>query len=320
MKKPILVTLGISAVSLSLAALTGSHYFYNLAVSRGKKEFLSQSEDLVWNTQTIPTPTIDPIQWLKQMPTRSVNLSSQDHLQLNALYLPASTYTTKTVILAHGYSSKGVEMASHAKFFHETLGYNILLPDARGHGDSDGHYSGFGWHDRLDYLQWIDYLIAQNGEKEQIVLLGVSMGGATVMMVSGEKLPSQVKAIIEDCGYSSVDAQLSYQLKRMYKLPSFPLLQATSAMTKLKAGYDFYEASALNQVKKATVPMFFIHGDADTFVPTDMVYALYDQCASKKKDLWIVEGAGHAMAYSTAKDLYIQKINDFLTPLMVDEL
>lgn len=317
MKRKLFLTLGISALSASILTITGGSYFYKLAVSRGEKEFLSQSDDLVWNTEESDSkPKVDPKQWLIDEKPEKITLMSDDQLQLSAHYLPAQTNSGKTVILAHGYTSKGLDMATHAKFFYESLGYNILLPDARGHGESEGDYLGFGWHDRLDYLQWINYIIQRNGENEQIVLLGISMGGATVMMVSGEDLPNQVKAIIEDCGYSSVDAQLAYQLKRMYKLPSFPLLQATSTITKLKAGYDFYEASALKQVKKATIPMFFIHGDEDTFVPTDMVYELYENCSSEVKDLWIVEGAGHGMAYHVAKEDYERKVSEFLEPLI----
>lgn len=107
-----------------------------------------------------------------------------------------------------------------------------------------------------------------------------------------EDLPPQVKAIIEDCGYTSVDAQLSYQLSRMYHLPSFPLLNTTSLVTKLKAGYSFSEASALEQIKKNKLPILFIHGAEDWFVPVSMVYELYEACPSEK-ELYIVEGAGH---------------------------
>lgn len=185
------------------------------------------------------------------------------------------------------------------------------MPDDRGHGGSEGDYIGFGWPDRKDYLLWIRKIIEAVGESAQIVLHGISMGGATVMMISGEKLPEQVKVIVEDCGYTSVYDQLLYQLKRIYKLPAFPILPATSLLTRMKAGYHFNEASALKQLDKNKLPTLFIHGSEDTFVPTEMVWRLYEACKTEK-EIYIAEGAGHGMAYSTDKAAYEQKVSDFV--------
>src|SRR5699024_6839140 len=110
-------------------------------------------------------------------------------------------------IIAHGYMGDAESMYQFADMYHR-LGYNVLVPDARGHGKSQGDYIGFGWPERKDYVKWIHEVLSQNGSKENIILHGVSMGAATVMMTSGEKLPTNVKAIIEDCGYSSIQAEL----------------------------------------------------------------------------------------------------------------
>lgn len=143
-------------------------------------------------------------------------------------------------------------------------------------------------------------MIKKTGPSAQIVLHGVSMGGATVLMTSGEDLPPQVKAIVADCAYTSVKAQLSYQLRRMYRLPSFPFVQSASLITRLKAGYGFGEASALKQVRKAKAPILFIHGDADNFVPFAMMNELYEACQSPKR--LIVPQAGHGLSYDTDKE------------------
>ncbi|WP_312880252.1 alpha/beta hydrolase [Paenibacillus phytorum] len=192
-------------------------------------------------------------------------------------HLAADRSTDRTVILAHGYAGQAMQMGKLAQMYKDTLGFNVLIPDARGHGRSEGHYIGFGWPERKDYVQWIDKVIEHMGEQSKIVLHGVSMGGATVMMTSGEALPPNVKAIVEDCGYTTAKDQLAYQLKRMYRLPIFPLLHLTSLLTKLRAGYFFGEASALDQLQKSKTPMLFIHGDADLFVPTDSDQVRYDR-------------------------------------------
>lgn len=124
-----------------------------------------------------------------------------------------------------------------------------------------------GWDKRFDILNLIESIVTQNSDAE-IVLFGVSMGAATVMNVSGEILPSNVKAIIEDCGYTSVWNQFSYQLKELFSLSAFPMMHGASLITKLRAGYWLSQASPIEQVKKSVTPMLFIHGDQDDFVPT----------------------------------------------------
>jgi uncharacterized protein len=313
MKKWIIRGAFLSGAIFTVALFGASQYFYNLSVARTKKDFLQNNEDLkVLENQEESEMKFDPYQWLESNELEKINLVADDGLTLIAHYLKAPVTTNKMVILAHGYSSKGKDMADYAHFFNVELGFNVLMPDARGHGESEGDYIGFGWHERLDYLKWIDYLIERQGSLAEIVLFGVSMGGATVMMTSGEALPEQVKAMIEDCGYTSVKEQLGYQLDRMYRLPEFPLLYTTSMLTKIRVGYDFEEASALEQVKKAKIPMLFIHGDQDTFVPTEMVYRLYEACGSEQKDLYIVEGAGHGLAMTEAGSDYRSKITSFI--------
>lgn len=214
--------------------IVGSFYFYTLAIKRSVKDFLSNNEDLQparGNPPSNPESTPEEMtgrEWLETQNLETWQIASQDGLRLVGYYLPAQTDTTKTVILAHGYTSQGKDMASFARFYHDKLGYNVLMPDARGHGQSEGNYIGFGWPDRKDYLIWIAKCIERVGEEAQIALHGISMGAATVMMVSGEDLPEQVKAIVEDCGYTSVYDQLAYQLKRMYKLPPVPIVSIGS--------------------------------------------------------------------------------------------
>ncbi len=302
----------VLALILLIAA---SFYFYDVAINRDKKDLLDYSEELKQNfsesAEDSGNQGLLGAEWVDSKSHETWRLISEDGLKLLAYFLPAEAVTNRIVILAHGYSSQGKDMGTLAKFYHEVLGYHVLMPDARGHGASEGNYIGFGWPDRKDYLLWINQVIKAVGQDAEIILHGVSMGGATVMMVSGEKLPEQVKAIIEDCGYTSVYDELSYLLKQIYHLPSFPILPATSLLTTLKVGYNFYEASAIEQVKKNKLPILFIHGGNDTFVPTEMVDRLYDACKAPKQ-LMIVEGAGHGMSYRKDRVNYEAKVIEFI--------
>lgn len=302
MTKKSKILIGILILIVIILGAAGN-YFYNYAVVPAKKDFLNNSDKK-------SAQLIQAEKWFQAKENRTTWQShSADGLKLSAIYLPAATKSDKTAIVAHGYMGNAEDMAQYAQLFHQ-LGYNVLVPDARGHGKSQGDYIGFGWDERKDYLGWIRKIL-QKSPHEQIVLDGVSMGAATVMMTSGEKLPSNVKAIIEDCGYSSVNAELTYQLKQMFNLPAFPLIPVTSLVTKLRAGYFFGDADTIKQLHKNKTPMLFIHGDKDDFVPYRMLNKVY-QATDVPKEKLVVKGAKHAEALAKAPEQYQKTVAAFL--------
>lgn len=212
------------------------------------------------------------------------------------------------VIVVHGYTSNAEEMTLYVRTFLER-GYNVLAPDNRGHGESGGHYIGMGWHDRLDVQTWITHILKRAPEAD-IILFGVSMGAATVMMAAGTQLPSNVKAVIEDCGYTSAYEEFRYQLGRFH-LPPFPLIAFTSLFCRLFAGYWIGDASAVRQVSKTQLPVLFIHGAEDAFVPACMMHTLYHATSSRKACM-LVPGAAHTLSVKYAGQMYWEKIWMFL--------
>lgn len=217
-------------------------------------------------------------------------------------------------IVFHGYYGNSSQMAGYGKMFYE-LGMNVLIPDALAHGESDGKYIGMGWLERSDVLNWIGSIVDADPEA-QIMLFGVSMGGATVMMAAGEALPANVKCIVEDCGYSSVMDEFSVQIGQTFGLPKFPLLYSADLICRIRAGYGFAEASAVEQLKKAEVPMLFIHGEEDTFVPYEMLDVVYEACASPVKEKLTVPGAAHGLAVATDPATYWTTIEAFVGRFM----
>ncbi|MGL5329631.1 MAG: alpha/beta hydrolase, partial [Peptostreptococcaceae bacterium] len=213
------------------------------------------------------------------------------------------------VISVHGYTSEAINLSTYAKHFYD-MGYNVLLPNLRAHGESEGNYIGMGWDDRLDVIDWINYILA-NDKDANIILHGVSMGAATVSMVSGEDLPSNVKAIIADCGYTSVWNQFAYQLEDLFGLGEFPIMHVSSLVGQIKAGYSIKEASAIDQVKKSKTPILYIHGDKDDFVPYFMMEELYN-ATSSEKEMLTIEDAAHAKASAVNPTLYWTTIYDFI--------
>ena len=242
-----------------------------------------------------------------------LSLTAEDGTALSGYFLPAKEPSRRLAVLVHGRNSHAGRMKRYAEIYLED-NFHVFLADNRGHGKSGGDYIGMGWLERKDSLEWLDALIPRleaGGEECEIVLHGLSLGGATVLMMSGEEaLPSQVRCIVADCGFTSAAEEFRHQLTERLHLPAFPMVEIGSLESKLFAGYSFFEANALEQVKKSRVPLFLIHGSADTFVPPSMAHALYD-AAGGEKELWIVEGAGHVKAYSTAPEEYISRVRGF---------
>ena len=306
-KKKIILTISILllVVILGVGGLVGN-YFYNLALNP------FTSKDMIFGDDDDDTSleVEADVNWLiKDSNYIDTYITSSDNLKLHAYEVKNENKTDKWGIVVHGYTSEGKLLSSKAKHLYN-MGYNVLVPDLRSHGTSEGNYIGMGWHDRLDIIDWINYIVKNNPNSE-IALHGTSMGSATVLMVSGEKLPSNVKAIVADCGYTSVYDEFSYQLKQLFNLPAFPIMNFSDVVTHIRAGYCLNDASAINQVKKSTTPILYIHGDKDDFVPYYMMDELYNATNSEKEKLTI-EGGEHANSDLVNPKLYWSTVNSFL--------
>lgn len=251
-------------------------------------------------------------EWLMQRNREHVTIQARDGLTLHGDYFPADTPTDKLLIGFHGYTSCALsDCASIASFFLKQ-GYDCLLVDHRAHGNSEGKYIGFGVLDRYDCLSWVEYVNQRFACKKQIILYGVSMGGATVLMAMGlPTFPDTVKAVIADCAFTSPYDVFSHILKRDYKLPAFPVMNINNTLCRKKAGYGFQDCSTLTAVKKAKCPVLFIHGKEDNFVPTWMSEANYQACTAPKS-LLLVEHAGHGASYYENSSLYEKTVTDFI--------
>lgn len=316
-KKILLSIIGIViALTIGVLAFIGN-YFFNYALVRTEglgtaadaDPKAPQSEELEIERINKEKSKEDVDKWLEVVKSEETTIESEDGLKLwGRVYLQDET-TDKWVIIAHGYNSNSENIQPIAlNFFNE--GYNVLTPDLRAHGKSEGKYIGMGWLDRKDMVKWIN-LIVERDANSQIVLYGESMGGATVMMTAGEELPSNVKAIVEDCGYTSVYEMFTAELNNRFGLPPFPIMDAARVVTEIRAKYDIKGASALEQVKKSKTPMLFTHGSNDTYVPTEMVYRLYD-AATVEKDILVIDGAAHGAAPDVDPETYYNKVFGFL--------
>lgn len=212
-------------------------------------------------------------------------------------------------ILFHGYRGNSERDLSAGVERCFALGRNALIVDHRASGESEGKTITFGIFERRDCLSWVDFAIRRFGKDVKIILTGISMGAATVMMAVGEELPDNVVCVLADCGYSS-PKEIIKKVMGDLKLPAWLFYPFVKLGAKLFGGFDLEETSAIESVKRAKVPVIFIHGEADGFVPCDMSRSLYEACLSPKKILTVPE-AGHGIAYLKDGESYLKALRDF---------
>ncbi len=246
--------------------------------------------------------------WLKNIDYEERYISARNGTILHGI--AAKNSGSRWAVIMHGYDSEGKNMADCAEQFY-ARGFNVLLPDQRGYGLSEGRKTSMGEKEQYDLIEWIKRVIHDENASE-VVLYGVSMGAATVMLTAGHKLPEQVIAVIEDCGYTSVYDEFKYNLKRMFHLPAFPILNIVDLLCRFRDGWSLKTgASCISAVKKSALPILFIHGSADEFVPFYMQDELYNAAACKKEKL-VIYGAVHAQSAEIDPQLYWSTVFDFI--------
>ena len=307
----ILTALAVLVILLGTSLIGASWYLLDYALKPGDR---GRQTEVAWRQMDSIYPGLK--QWHDSLQTLGLShdtlIRAADGATLHARYIRNGRPTRHTAVLVHGYTDCWVRMMHLGRMYHRDLGANLLLPDLRNAGETDGDHFQMGWKDRHDVKQWITLVPELFGDSATVVVHGVSMGGATTMMLSGDAdVPTCVKAYVDDCGYTSVDDQFTKELLEQYNLPRFPLIPAASLLCQLRYGWNFTEASALEQVKKCPLPMLFIHGSADRYVPTWMVYPLYEAHPGVKS-LWVAPDAVHARSYTAHPEAYTQRVRHFL--------
>lgn len=328
-----LLVAGLVLVVLLLALAGASFYMLSYSLSPEPQRATENERMLHEAEQTYPeiVPWIDSLKQAKALRDTFVVMPTGE--RHHAFFVYSHRPTTRTAVLVHGYHDCAMRMIQLGYVYHHLLGYNILLPDLHAHGQSEGDAVQMGWKDRLDVLHWTaiaDSLFRAYNQRRalsdsaasvkgatqsesgftRMVVHGVSMGAATTMALSGETTPSYIRGFVEDCGYTSVWDEFTYELKEQFGLPAFPLMWSTSMLCDLRYGWSFGEASPLRQVAKCRKPMLFIHGTADHYVPTRMVYPLYEAKQGAKM-LYLAPGSQHAVSYRDHPKEYVTHVRAF---------
>ena len=247
--------------------------------------------------------------WLLDHEAKDVWTKSEDGLKLHGLWVEAED-AVGTAVLVHGYhSTKLVDFGGSMAYFHRQ-GLNLLLVDQRSHGESEGRYVTFGVKESRDMLCWLHYL-EQELWKGPVILSGLSMGASTVMFMADEDLPTNVKGLLVDCGFTSPADILGKVFRDVTHLPPVPWIWAAELFARSLAGFSLWEKSSIKSLSKNRLPILMAHGKADDFVPCAMTEVAYEACGGDKM-IHLVEGAGHGLSFLVDKKGYASAVRSTL--------
>ena len=247
--------------------------------------------------------------WFSTHEVEDIYVQSRDGLQLYARWIPAKN-PRGTILLAHGYQSTPYIDFSLVLDVYHNLGMNMLIPDQRCHGKSEGKYITFGVKEWRDMTCWVDYHNKHLGNWP-VILSGLSMGASTVMYMADEALPANVRGMIADCGFTSPYDIIGKVFQAVTHLPAWPFLWATDLCARIFAGFSLKEKDTRKTLQSGKYPIILAHGLSDDFVPCEMSREAYDACTSPK-ELLLVEGAGHGYSFLNDRERYTQTVTAFL--------
>ena len=251
------------------------------------------------------------LSWMAErnnMAYTDMSVTSFDNLTLKGKYYELKK-GAPIELMFHGYKGSAERDLCGGIKRAFSLNRNVLIVDQRAHGRSGGNVITFGLYEARDCLAWVEYIIKHFGKDTKIILCGISMGAATVTMAAGLKLPKNVIGILADCGYTSAKEIICDIINKLHLPPKilYPFVRLGAIIF---GNFDPNKANATRALEKCEVPIIFIHGDADNFVPCYMSEKNFEAVHSKKKIL-IVKGAGHGAAFLKNQDTYINFLKDF---------
>ena len=249
------------------------------------------------------------IRKLADTPCQFVHTRSFDGLRLSGRYYEGRE-DMPLCICFHGYRGSALRDFSACGLFLMREGYNVLLIDERAHWRSQGHTISFGINERFDVMSWLKFAERRFGADKPVNLFGISMGGGTVLMASGQELPESVKCIVADCPFNSPKDIIKHVCRKVKLNPelSWPLVWAAAHVY---GHFDINATTAAEEVKKTTVPILIIHGEGDDFVPMSMSEEVYDANPEMITRYTIPE-AGHGLSYYYDTERYEKLVLDFL--------
>jgi len=243
---------------------------------------------------------------------QEIYIDSQYGYKIHGFFF-SNNNSKNIIILCHGINWSLYGSAKYMDMFLKR-GFAVFIYDHRNHGLSGGRDTSFGYYEKFDLKKCTDYLFNKFGEDIIVGLHGESMGAGIVLQ--NIAIDQRIKFCIEDCGYSDAEDLFKHRLEKDYNIKRFPLIKLSSKITKMRVGWEFKDVSPITTLPMVKIPILFIHGDEDDYVPTFMCKQMY-KIKKGYKDIYIASNTGHAEAYWKNKDEYENKVDIFLKAINI---
>jgi fermentation-respiration switch protein FrsA (DUF1100 family) len=305
-----LAAVGFGVAGAVHAATT--RYLVNVALNREAPKYTAKAGQRLSGTEQDAGWIRRRIECGRQLKSRGgerIQTAGRENVQLVGHWFPAAE-PNRVIIAMHGWRSSWCNDFGFIVDFWLENGCSVLLAEQRGQGESGGTHMGFGLLERHDCVSWANWVNSRCDMSLPIYLCGISMGASTVLMAAGLELPENVRGIIADCGYTSPEAIWRYVAKDNLGLSYGTRSAAVNGLCRKRIKVGIGDYSCVDAMAECEIPVLFIHGTDDKFVPIEMTYENFKACAGPKR-LFVVPGAGHGMSYLVDTQGYQQAMKRF---------
>ncbi|MFI3164400.1 MAG: alpha/beta hydrolase [Bacillota bacterium] len=248
-------------------------------------------------------------EFLRDFVFEEFKINSPNGYSLYGRYFLQVVPTNKTAIIMHGHAGNINWSYKYAKIFQD-MGYNWLMFDNRGCGNSGGVGYTMGFEESTDLVAIINFArgVVPNAK---IVIHGESLGASTAILALDKDFGEDIKCVIADCGFSDLSEEVKHQLKQKH-LPWYFVGIFGSLLTEIKDGFFFKQVSPISAIKNGRfkTPIFFIHGKQDVKTPCRMSEEMFDAYQGEKQ-IYICEQSAHARTFSQDKVKYAEMVEEF---------
>lgn len=311
----LLIAAGITAASI--AAIGALYHFsvksmLKLALDRKEPKIMTKGREILMGSDelsSIMCKLINASEKLEKQEHQTIEITAVDGINLVGHWYPCEN-AKRVIIAMHGWRSDWSRDFGIISDFWHKQGCSVLYAEQRGQGDSGGEYMGFGLLERYDCYEWIKWIEENTSEELPVYLAGISMGATTVLMTSGFELPQRIRGIVADCGFTSPHAIWKHVVQNNLKIPFGLYSTVAEELCRRKIQIGSKDYSCAEALENCKVPVLFIHGTDDHFVPVEMTYENYKACKGEKR-LLIVPGADHGMSYLVDQKSYEDAMREF---------
>lgn len=300
-KRAIIFIISIVIILVIVANVCASAFF---SFAMFKKDGWKKFEEYSYGEKSKDTS-----EWISEK-SQTIQIENADGEVLSALEITNEHISDSYVIICHQYGAGPYSTEEYAKHFYE-MGFNIILPYMRGHGESPYNNISLGWGDSSDIIDWVEGIVEKN-EKARIALLGVSLGANAVTLAASEGLPENVRLAISDSCYTSIDELIKEFVKNETPFSALFVSKLTSAFAKGKVGESFNNADTIAKLRSIELPIMFINGENDEVVPPLLSKRLYENCEAEGVEEVIIENGTHGRNIEADKEAYWANIDGFI--------